>query len=586
MGLATGNVLDRYVIESLLGSGAMGRVYRATDTRLRRAVALKVLDVATTGAETALALREARAAAAIVHPNVTAIFDADHSGGTSFIVMELVPGTPLRQLIGDQTVPFATRVRWLIEIAAALSAAHVAGIVHRDVKPENVIVREDGMIKVLDFGVARLAQSSTPALGIHGIAAASGPATGLAGTPAYMAPEQINGSAVDGRADQFAWGVLAYELLSGRLPWKAMNGPFGVLSAILQEVPDPLPPEVPAEVAAVVMRALSKQRAARFLSMVEVATALAPFSSGPLPILGPAPDSATRARAPAPEPKKHAAPSEPPASQPRTAALAYSVEPPPPEVADPRDTTPPPSLRSLAARVTTSLHATTPDAAHATRPLEGTAVTLGATRPTIRERRPPLLRAPDFTAPIDVAGHLALLPSDAACKGMFFIDLVRAGTKGRSAVELHQLAGILDRRYIPFRDYPMEDLVRLMTATARCAYPGLPAGQALRRLGQSAFEAVLATHIGRTMLGVLGRDAERMLLNAPRVFQILLNFGEITVEKRDIGVFVMRAERFPAFLETYQVGLLEGLLAHCRAHGRIRIALLSLADATFEIDLD
>src|SRR5262245_52238927 len=151
MGLELGTEFDRYVIEELLGVGGMGKVYRAVDTRLRRPVALKVLNV-DAGAESEAALREARAAAAILHPNVTAIYDADQLGYTPFIVMELVVGTPLRDLVGDGSVPLGTRVRWLIEIAAALAAAHQAGVVHRDVKPENVIVREDGLVKVLDFG--------------------------------------------------------------------------------------------------------------------------------------------------------------------------------------------------------------------------------------------------------------------------------------------------------------------------------------------------------------------------------------------------------------------------------------------------
>ncbi|APR86843.1 serine/threonine protein kinase [Minicystis rosea] len=330
MGLATGNVLDRYVIEGLLGSGSMGRVYRATDTRLRRSVALKVLEGTTAGLDTAMALREARAAAAIVHPNVTAIFDADHNGGTSFIVMELVPGTPLRQLVGDDTVPISTRIRWLIEIAAALSAAHQAGVVHRDIKPENVIVREDGMVKVLDFGIARFATTATPAVGMHFV---GGPTeqTSLAGTPAYMAPEQIQGEVVDGRADQFAWGVVAYEVLSGKLPWNSSNGPLGLLASIVNDTPPPLPEHVPLDVVAVVMRALSKSRDARFPSIVEAATALAPHSSGPLPLLGLAPDSSTRTRAREPRPQlsPRDPATQPPPSRTRVAPLAYSVTPPP-----------------------------------------------------------------------------------------------------------------------------------------------------------------------------------------------------------------------------------------------------------------
>ncbi|MFT3764941.1 MAG: DUF2378 family protein [Minicystis sp.] len=556
MGLATGNVLDRYVIEGLLGSGAMGRVYRATDTRLRRPVALKVLEAA--GAETAAALREARAAAQIVHPNVTAIFDADHNGDTSFIVMELVPGTPLRQIIGDLSVPLGTRVRWLIEIAAALAAAHQAGVVHRDIKPENVIIREDGMVKVLDFGIARFSTSATPALGIHTLAASTGQTT-LAGTPAYMSPEQIQGGVVGGRTDQFAWGVVAYELLSGKLPWTSTGGPFGLLAAILNEEPPPLPATVPADVAAVVLRALSKSREGRFPSMIEAATALIPHATGALPLLGLAPDSRTRARAPKPEIPARERGSQPPPSQTRIAPLAYSVEPPPIDPAPP-GTDPPPSLRTLGATLFKAPALRDPDFA-------------------------PVLRDPDFLAPVDLDAHLALLPTGAACKGLFPADLVRLGSRGRTSPELHQMAGIADRRYIAFRDYPMADTMRLMVATARCAYPGLPLGQALRRLGQAAFETVMSSHIGKTLFGVLGHDLERLLLQWPKSYELFFGFGRVTVEKSGPGLITMRAQRFPVFLETYQVGMLESALRRCRATGRVRVVLESLSDAAFEIDL-
>ena len=549
MGPATTSLLDRYVIESLLGSGSMGRVYRALDTRLCRMVALKVLEHASSDAEAEIALREARAAAAIVHPNVTAVFDADHAGATSFIVMELVPGTPLRALVGDETIALSTRVRWLVEIAAALSAAHQAGVVHRDIKPENVIVRDDGMAKVLDFGVARFAPSNTPALGLHGLAGAAMGQTSLAGTPAYMAPEQIHGSRVDGRADQFAWGVVGYELLTGRLPWRRADGPFGVLAAILDEVPAPLPPHVPAEVAAVITRALSKKPAARFASMIDAATALAPHCPGPLPPLGLAPDSRPRDRAAPSLPSipllaaGDREPSEPPPSQTRIAPLAYTVSP------------------------ATAAHPANEDAAPPSLP------------------PPRRLRDPEFGAPIDLDGHLGRLPTEAVCKGMFFLDLLRLAGKARTPAELHQLAGVTERRYVPFRDYPMADNLRLAVAAARCGFPGIPLGQALRRAGQAAFEMVLQSHIGRTLFGVLDRDVERLLGRWPKAYELLFNFGEVTSVVTGPGLFILRAERFPVFLETFQVGVLEGALRHCGAVGRVRLALHSLADATFEIEV-
>ena len=552
MAHATETLLDRYVIESLIGSGAMGKVYRATDTRLRRSVALKVMAGLAPGAEAEAALREARAAAAIVHPNVTAIFDADYAGSTSFIVMELVPGTSLRAHVGDASVPVGVRVRWLVDIAAALHAAHQAGVVHRDVKPENVIVRDDGMVKVLDFGVARVATSSTPARGMPSIGAVG--QTGLVGTPAYMSPEQIHGARVDGRADQFAWGVLAYELLSGQLPWRSAKTPVALLRAIIDEVPAPLPADVPDEVAAAVLRALSKKAEARFPSMSDAAHVLAPFSPAPLA----SPTSELRDRTAIPPPEPAPKPTEPPPSQIRVAPLAYSVAPPALEADADRGTPPPPSLRSLGAAIMAP-PSSGPSSAR--------------------------LRTPDFVAPVDLDGHLALLPTDASCKGMFLMDVARIGAKSRSVAELHELAGLPDRRYVAFRDYPMADHMRLAVAASRLAYPGIPIGQGLRRIGQSAFDAVIGTHIGKTLFGVLGRDAERLLARWPKAYELLLNFGNVTAEPRGPGLAALRMRAFPAFLETYQIGVLEGALRHCGAGGRVRIALASLSDAVIEIEL-
>src|SRR5262249_27637440 len=147
---------DRYVIEGTLGTGGMGEVYSALDTRLQRRVALKVLRASTDGTSrerTVRMLREARAAAALQHPHVAAVFDTGEASGTVFIAMELVRGRSLRSLLRGAPAAMAQRIRWLTHIARGLSAAHDAGIVHRDVKPENVIVTEEGVAKVLDFGI-------------------------------------------------------------------------------------------------------------------------------------------------------------------------------------------------------------------------------------------------------------------------------------------------------------------------------------------------------------------------------------------------------------------------------------------------
>ncbi len=191
-------------------------------------------------------------------------------------------GRSLRSLVGNKEVSLERRVGWLCDIAKALSAAHRAGVVHRDIKPENVMVREDSVVKVLDFGVARHAAVDLDAPGISPAAEtleATGTSGRLAGTPAYMAPEQVRGKAVDGRTDQFAWGIVAYELLTGKLPWSKIGSVVDVITCVVNEQPPPLRelvPEIPEAIEAVVMRALSKPREARFPTMGELLDALAP----------------------------------------------------------------------------------------------------------------------------------------------------------------------------------------------------------------------------------------------------------------------------------------------------------------------
>lgn len=296
--LRKGATLDRYRIEVELGAGGMGRVYRAFDTRLLRLVALKVLlapgeqadgevdpDLAVTQAESHILavtqlLREARAAAALSHPNVVAVFDVGEASGLPFIAMEFVAGTSLGAFIGDPSVTLQQRVRWLADVARALGAAHRAGIVHRDVKPANVLVREDGAVKVVDFGIARWSAPESRRTKTGGISFVTEPK--ILGTPHYMAPEQIRGELVDGRTDQFAWGVVAYELLGGRSPW-TVTGVVAVIGMIVSREPEPLhdiAPEVPRELSALISRALRKDADERFPSMDELLAELEPMIGG------------------------------------------------------------------------------------------------------------------------------------------------------------------------------------------------------------------------------------------------------------------------------------------------------------------
>ena len=276
----------------MLGEGGMGRVLLAFDEKLERRVALKVLrpdpEGGTDAAEAMrLVLKEARAAAALRHPNILAIYDVADVDGTAILAMEYVPGVVLRAMVGRDDVPVAHRVRWLLDVARALAEAHRRGVVHRDVKPENVMVSEDGLVKVLDFGIARrVFVPDDPARTQPPSSAARDGGTRVSGTPGYMSPEQIKGQRGDGRSDQFAWGVLCYELLSGVLPWKLLGSGRALMQAIASQTVPPLASSepVPAEVIAVVRRALEKDGRERFPTMDEAADRLAPFAAARAPL--------------------------------------------------------------------------------------------------------------------------------------------------------------------------------------------------------------------------------------------------------------------------------------------------------------
>ncbi|HEX8793979.1 MAG TPA: protein kinase [Polyangiaceae bacterium] len=283
MPLHVGDRFDRYEIEELLGEGGMAQVYRAHDPRLNRRVALKVLRVDSLNAPdsassaSTLMMREARAAAALDHPNAVSVFDVGEADGEVFLAMELVVGKSLRAYVGDPAVPWDTKLRWMVDAARALGAAHERGLVHRDVKPENVMVRADGVVKVLDFGIAKRVKVDIASGATLDDPRSQSFLGGLVGTPWYLSPEQLRNEPVDGRADQFAWGVMTYELLTGVLPWpKGVDG-FQLVLAILNTVPDPpskLLKPLPSIVDATIMKALAKAPSQRFEAMEFVVTAL------------------------------------------------------------------------------------------------------------------------------------------------------------------------------------------------------------------------------------------------------------------------------------------------------------------------
>jgi eukaryotic-like serine/threonine-protein kinase len=263
-----GKRLGAYQVISLLGAGGMGEVYLARDERLNRKLALKLLPQQfTRDAERVRRFeREARAASALNHPNIITIYDMGEMALTYFIATEYVEGQTLRQLIGRGPLRARDAIDICSQVADALQAAHAAGLVHRDVKPENVIVRPDGYVKVLDFGLVKLIE---PGLLEQKSDASdldrTSPGTVL-GTVAYMSPEQAAGIEVDHRSDLFSLGVLMYELLAGVVPFKG-NSTASILDAILYHQPAPLASVIQgasAEMERIVNRALEKDRALRY----------------------------------------------------------------------------------------------------------------------------------------------------------------------------------------------------------------------------------------------------------------------------------------------------------------------------------
>jgi serine/threonine-protein kinase len=255
----------------------MGDVYRARDVRLGREVALKVLNaqrVADPGA-TEWLLREARAASRLNHPNIVTLHDIGADHGVCFIVMEYVRGTTLRHSIPPTGVAVGTALQWAGQIASALAKAHAAGIVHRDLKPGNVMITEDGTVKIMDFGLAKLSQQAV-AEGDATITTSRVMAGQIAGTPAYMSPEQAEGKPVDARSDVFSFGLLLYEMFAGRRAFHA-DSTIGTLAAILHTDPKPLrdaAPHVTEDIGRIVSRCLEKSLAARYQTMDEVCRAI------------------------------------------------------------------------------------------------------------------------------------------------------------------------------------------------------------------------------------------------------------------------------------------------------------------------
>ncbi|MBL8609243.1 MAG: protein kinase [Myxococcales bacterium] len=280
--LPFGGRIGRYTLVGRIGKGGMGVVYKARDETLHRDVALKMVPIGedlepmTHSERVARFLREARAVAALRHPGIVELHDVGEHEGIPYAVLELVAGATLRDMTdAGARPPLAQKLRYLLEIANILDFAHARGFLHRDIKPENVMITPRGEVKLLDFGLTKRRQDLPPS---GSFKTAEGH---VVGTPGFMSPEQRVGAEVDARADQYGWGCLAWELLTGRsIDPVALRPPKIEPSA-----------DVPPEVSAIVDRTLALEPSGRFPTMGDVARALKPFVGAPAPT---APTSSTQ----------------------------------------------------------------------------------------------------------------------------------------------------------------------------------------------------------------------------------------------------------------------------------------------------
>jgi len=271
--------VGRYEILEIIGTGANGRVARAHDPMIGRLVALKLFPKElASGAARQRFIQEARVVGQLSHPSIITLHDMgiDEATQTPYLVMEFLEGQPLDRILEKGSVPFPRACAWAAEVACALGAAHRRGVIHGDVKPANMLITEEGRVKLMDFGMARLASRDSAA-------------TPLLGTPAYWCPEQIVGRPQDARSDLFSLGVVLYEMVTGKRPFDA-DSLQGICGRVLSSTPLPpshANPSVPKGLDAVVARCLAKDPAARYAAAEALAGELYPFArrkTAPVPL--------------------------------------------------------------------------------------------------------------------------------------------------------------------------------------------------------------------------------------------------------------------------------------------------------------
>jgi Tol biopolymer transport system component len=276
MAISAGSRLGPYEVLSPLGAGGMGEVWRARDSRLGRDVALKVLpeEVATDSSRLHRFEKEARSASALNHPNIVTVYEIGSEGSVSFIAMELVEGKTIRELLFAGALPLRRLLQIGAQVAEGLARAHEAGIVHRDLKPENLMVTKDGLVKILDFGLAKLTRTGSGSDEASQLPTETGTTPGaVIGTVGYMSPEQASARPVDFRSDQFSFGSILYEMATGRRAFQKKTA-VETLSAILNEEPEPvgaISPQAPTPLRWIVERCLAKEPEDRYAASRDLA---------------------------------------------------------------------------------------------------------------------------------------------------------------------------------------------------------------------------------------------------------------------------------------------------------------------------